>query len=91
MKRSWKFLIWYTTNGPYCFWNALIKSLLNKSFLVKYTFLTTNGSLARPEIMKKVIDAGLDSIRFSVNAADREMYKAKAEYYQNTGTDRRKN
>lgn len=41
----------------------------------KYTFLTTNGALADPELMKSVVDAGLDSIRFSVNAADREMYK----------------
>lgn len=41
----------------------------------KYTFLTTNGALATPERMRAVIDAGLDSIRFSVNAPDREMYK----------------
>lgn len=36
-----------------------------------YTFITTNGALANPKIMKEVIDAGLDSIRFSVNASDR--------------------
>lgn len=42
----------------------------------EYTFLTTNGALANHEMMKKVVDAGLNSIRFSVNAADREMYKA---------------
>lgn len=41
----------------------------------KYTFLTTNGALAKPEKMKEVLDAGLDSIRFSINAADRESYK----------------
>lgn len=41
----------------------------------KYTFVTTNGALAKPELMKKVVDAGLDSIRFSVNASDRETYK----------------
>ena len=40
-----------------------------------YTFITTNGALAKPELMKQVIDAGLDSIRFSVNAIDRETYK----------------
>lgn len=41
----------------------------------KYIFLTTNGALATPERMRAVIDAGLDSIRFSVNAPEREMYK----------------
>lgn len=40
----------------------------------KYTFVTSNGALATPEKMKSVLDAGLDSIRFSINAADRETY-----------------
>ncbi len=39
-----------------------------------YVFLTTNGALANPDRMKTVIDAGIDSVRFSVNAADRETY-----------------
>jgi MoaA/NifB/PqqE/SkfB family radical SAM enzyme len=42
----------------------------------KYTFLTSNGSLATPDKMKAILDAGIDSLRFSVNAADRETYKA---------------
>jgi MoaA/NifB/PqqE/SkfB family radical SAM enzyme len=41
----------------------------------KYTFLTSNGSLATPDKMKAILDAGIDSLRFSVNAADRETYK----------------
>lgn len=41
----------------------------------EYTFLTTNGVLATPERMRKVIDAGLDSIRYSVNAADSASYE----------------
>ena len=41
----------------------------------KYTFITTNGSLASKEKMKKVLDSGLDSIRFSINAADRFTYE----------------
>lgn len=40
-----------------------------------YVYLTTNGALATPENMKAVLDAGLDSIRFSVNAADKDMYQ----------------
>jgi MoaA/NifB/PqqE/SkfB family radical SAM enzyme len=39
-----------------------------------YTFITTNGVFATPDRMKAVLDAGLDSIRISINAADREMY-----------------
>lgn len=40
-----------------------------------YTFITTNGVLGTPDVMKKVVDAGLDSIRFSVNATNREEYR----------------
>ncbi|MBD5552233.1 MAG: radical SAM protein [Lachnospiraceae bacterium] len=39
-----------------------------------YTFITTNGALATPDRMKEVLDAGIDSIRVSINAVDREMY-----------------
>jgi MoaA/NifB/PqqE/SkfB family radical SAM enzyme len=41
-----------------------------------YAYLTSNGSLATPEKIKSVIDAGLDSIKFSINAATRENYKS---------------
>ena len=41
----------------------------------KYTFITTNGALAEPNRIKKVVDAGIDSIRFSINAADARMYE----------------
>lgn len=40
-----------------------------------YVYLTSNGSLATPEKIQQVIDAGLDSIKFSVNAPNRKMYK----------------
>jgi MoaA/NifB/PqqE/SkfB family radical SAM enzyme len=39
-----------------------------------YVFITTNGALATPANMKAVLDAGLDSIRFSINAVDRSSY-----------------
>ena len=39
-----------------------------------YVFLTTNGVLATPERMLSLIHAGLDSIRFSVNAHDAALY-----------------
>lgn len=41
----------------------------------KYTFITTNGALANPARIIDLLDAGLDSIRFSVNAATPNMYK----------------
>lgn len=40
-----------------------------------YVFLTTNGSLATPERVRLVMDAGLDSLKFSVNAADAEQFE----------------
>ncbi len=39
-----------------------------------YIFITTNGALADEDKIKAVVDAGLDSIRFSINAADKETY-----------------
>lgn len=51
----------------------IIRYAKNKGF--SYTFLTSNGALATPERLKEVVDAGLDSIRFSVNAPTRELYQ----------------
>lgn len=40
-----------------------------------YVFLTTNGSLATPERMKKCFESGLDSLKFSLNWATEEQFK----------------
>lgn len=40
----------------------------------EYTFITTNGSLLDERRMISVIEAGLDSIKFSLNGATREHY-----------------
>ena len=40
-----------------------------------YIYITTNGALATPDRAKKVIDAGLHSIKFSINAGSRATYK----------------
>lgn len=42
---------------------------------IKYVFLTTNGSLAKPERVKACMEAGLDSLKFSMNNADEEQFK----------------
>jgi len=43
---------------------------LKRDFGMPYVFLTTNGSLASPERVDDVMEAGLDSLKWSVNAAD---------------------
>lgn len=46
-----------------------------KSLSYSYIYVTTNGSLATPERLSKAFDAGLDSIKFSVNAGTQEVYE----------------
>lgn len=41
---------------------------------IKYVFLTTNGSLSTPDKLKKCMEAGLDSLKFSMNNADEEQF-----------------
>lgn len=40
-----------------------------------YIYLDTNGVLATPEVMFPIIDAGLDSLKFSIHASTAETYK----------------
>jgi len=42
---------------------------------IEYIFVTTNGSLCNPDNLKNVIDAGLDSLKFSMNSGTKESYK----------------
>jgi MoaA/NifB/PqqE/SkfB family radical SAM enzyme len=39
-----------------------------------YIFLTTNGSLAKPELVKRAMEAGLNSLKFSINFSDYEQF-----------------
>ena len=39
-----------------------------------YIFLTTNGSVTRPEDVEACMDAGLDSLKFSLNYADEAQF-----------------
>jgi len=41
----------------------------------EYIYINTNGALANPKKTKPVIDAGCDSIKFSINANNREDFK----------------
>lgn len=44
-----------------------------------YVFLTTNGSLAKPERVEACMAAGLDSLKFSINFSDLEQFKKVAQ------------
>lgn len=52
----------------------IIKYAKQKKY--EYVYLTTNGALADSNRVKTVIDAGLDSIKFSIDAIDRDNYSA---------------
>lgn len=41
----------------------------------EYVYIDTNGALAIPDVINPVIDAGIDSIKFSISGATRETYK----------------
>lgn len=41
----------------------------------EYTYITTNGALLNKERANAIIKAGLDSIKLSINAVNREMYQ----------------
>ena len=49
---------------------------LSKQLGYSYIFLTTNGALATDDTLKQLLDAGLDSINFSINAGTRETYQS---------------
>lgn len=63
------------------------ESLMNPTLTVKacdflkgylgmpYVFLTTNGSLATTGVLHRLMSAGLDSLKFSMNAADFEQFE----------------
>jgi MoaA/NifB/PqqE/SkfB family radical SAM enzyme len=58
----------------------IVKKLAEYIKIVKdcgysYVFINTNGALATSNQLQEVIESGLDSIRFSINAGTRESYK----------------
>ncbi len=50
-----------------------IKAAKDQGF--DYVFLTTNGSLASEDRVRACMEAGLDSLKFSINYADEEQFK----------------
>ena len=66
----------YTTGDPFVHKDLAKFVALAKSLGIRYTYVSTNGALATPERARAVIDAGLDSMKFSINAGSRATYKA---------------
>ncbi len=50
-----------------------------KSVGFEYIFLTTNGSIANPDIVERCMAAGLDSLKFSINFYDDAQFKEVAQ------------
>lgn len=48
---------------------------LKQELSMPYVFLTSNASMAFTEVLKPCLDAGLDSLKWSVNAADTAQFK----------------
>jgi molybdenum cofactor biosynthesis enzyme MoaA len=65
----------YTTGEPFLMKNINDYIKLAKKYGIKYVFITTNGALTSPEKLVSAIEAGLDSIKFSVNAGSKESYR----------------
>lgn len=65
----------YSTGEPFMTKNLDKFIFEAKKNGIKRVYITTNGSLASFDKVKKCLDAGLDSIKFSINAGSRETYK----------------
>jgi MoaA/NifB/PqqE/SkfB family radical SAM enzyme len=64
----------YTTGDPFMHKDLVYFIKKARTLGFKYVYLSTNGGLATPQRLKEVLDAGLDSIKFSVNAGSRDTY-----------------
>ncbi len=64
----------YATGEP--FLNPELPEYIAEAKRIGYTYvyLTSNGSLATPEKVDAIINAGLDSLKFSINAPSRKLY-----------------
>ena len=65
----------YATGEPLINNNLEEYVMLAKKIGYKYVYITTNGILANKERIEKLFQNGLDSIKFSINALNKEKYK----------------
>lgn len=65
----------YSTGEPFMVKNLHEYIKLSKKHGIKRVYISTNGALSSLEKILKCHSAGLDSIKFSINAAKKESYK----------------
>jgi len=65
----------YATGEPFLRQDLADFVCESKRIGYEYVFISTNGILATPERAKPVLDAGLDSVKFSVNASTKLGYE----------------
>src|SRR5210317_1159933 len=65
----------YATGEPFMTKNIEDYIFLAKKNGIKRIYLTTNGALASLSKVKSCVEAGLNSIKFSINASNRADYK----------------
>lgn len=64
----------YTTGEPLLYSKIYNAIAYAKKIGFKYIYITTNGILVNNNTLKKLIDSGLDSIKFSINAINNDDY-----------------
>ncbi|ASM35757.1 radical SAM domain-containing protein (SPASM domain) [Campylobacter sputorum aubsp. sputorum RM3237] len=52
-----------------------IVKLCKQKYKISYVYISTNGALCRENKAQKLLEAGLDSIKFSINAINQNDYK----------------
>lgn len=55
---------------------AAIVAACKNDFNIPYVYFSTNGAMLGPEKALELLDAGIDSIKFSINAVDATTYKS---------------
>lgn len=68
--------LFYLGESFLCRWLEEAIAFAKKDCGYPYVFLTTNGSLAKPDRMEACFAAGLDSLKFSFNYADESQFEA---------------
>lgn len=65
---------YFINNEPFVTEHLAEYIAYSKKAGINYVFVTTNGALATPEKLRAVMDAGLDSLKFSINGGSPETY-----------------
>lgn len=65
----------YTTGEPFVHKQLSAFTAQASDLGFRYIYISTNGAMASPDRAKAVIDAGMNSIKFSINAGSRDTYQ----------------